>query len=160
MVCFRPGGHDGQHESVQGRCWMDAPSPFLIAAIDAERDAFVDRLAEAMTARVTVATPEEAAADTRTMETRSLECSRSRPMCSGCDGAAAWGSSPCLHECHEVSDAGVCCNRLTALFGEVFYCTRDESHAGEHRSGGTTWTEIEDKPAAPARRPWWKRFLP
>jgi hypothetical protein len=27
VKCFRPAGHDGQHESVQGRCWMDEPSP-------------------------------------------------------------------------------------------------------------------------------------
>jgi len=27
VVCFRPSGHDGQHETVTGRCWMDPPSP-------------------------------------------------------------------------------------------------------------------------------------
>lgn len=61
----------------------------------------IEAIRPARRASVTVATPEEAATHTRMMETRSLECSRRNPMCSGCDGAAAWGWSPCLHECHE-----------------------------------------------------------
>jgi hypothetical protein len=63
--CFRPGGHDGQHESVQGRCWMDAPSqieplrrePFLMPAIDAERDLFVRRLEAELAKLLPVAPP-------------------------------------------------------------------------------------------------------
>lgn len=109
-ACFRPDGHDGQHESVQGRCWMDPPALVEVEGhMEVRREGpwtIIDethiwRAAADPRAEVAVATPEEAAEHTRTMETRSLECSRSRPMCSGCDGAAAWGSSPCLHDCHD-----------------------------------------------------------
>jgi hypothetical protein len=166
-----------------------------MATIDAQREEIVDRVAEAMTARVTVATPEEAAANTRTMETRSLECSRRTPMCSGCDGAAAWGSGPCLHECHEEpevpadapdgpwevevlgggdwianmvgiewSDAPlppkrhVCLPQTRArLDGErVERCSCGAIRRDEP---GFPWIERNQR-KAPARRPWWKRWLP
>lgn len=137
-VCFRPDGHDGQHESVQGRCWMDPvcgalpafvlppgigscrlpaghPSwrqhmdergtsfrdtatpprePFLMAAVDAERDAFAARLADAMTAMVPQ--PEIVVLDRR----RSLECTEAGLEHGDCSGDAADRLSACLCDCH------------------------------------------------------------
>jgi hypothetical protein len=59
----------------------------------------VDELEEPGGARVTVMTEAEAAGF-RAQQTLSLECSRSRPMCSGCDGLAM-DHFPCMHDCHE-----------------------------------------------------------
>jgi hypothetical protein len=49
--------------------------------------------------QVTVMTEAEAESYRR-MQTLSLECSRHRPMCSGCDGLAM-DNFPCTHDCHE-----------------------------------------------------------
>lgn len=107
-------------------------------------------------AQVTEATPEETAAHDHLMHTRSLECSRSTPMCSGCDGAAAWGWSPCLHECHqsEMSECGDDSNirrpepEADQLLDDILTVIR----AGDERT--------EEALAAAPRRPWWRRWLP
>ncbi len=51
--------------------------------------------------QVTYLTDAQAAEFTRRRETLSLECSAATPRCAGCDGAAAEGWGPCLHDCHD-----------------------------------------------------------
>lgn len=90
-------------------------------------------------ADVRVMTPEEAAGFDA-QQRLSLECSRSRPMCSGCDGGGMDGFT-CMHECHnepvtfavDVSRSGEAAVAIRGASGHMWILDEVQQFVGGER---------------------------